>query len=171
VQPEHYIKLVADLLVNDGNQVVPAELPNFGVKIGYQKMQFGTLFATTLHLFTVVVVVSELNASTYDTIVSQSINYILKNNATLLGFRKKIAVTPIIAAQAVDTETEGIACAMPNSKYTVITSPVIVDITNVQTYTYGGKVKNGKKYINWIRERLSASLPVIQKQPVNPEEF
>lgn len=171
MQPEQYINHVKELLIKDGNQVVAAQLQNFNATIGYQHIKFSGFMAPTVHLFTVVIVVPELNASTFEAAISQAVDYGLKNKTGMSGFRKKIAITPLVVTQAVDTETESLASSPPSKKSPCIVSPVIVDITNAQTYFYNGKVSKGKKYIEWIRQRYTAVMPAIQKQAFEEEQF
>jgi hypothetical protein len=170
MQPDQYIKLISESLAKDGNQVIPVQLQTSNAIVGYQNTKIGSLLSITLHLFTVVTVVPELNISTYEAAITAATTYALKDKAGLTGFRKKVAVLPIIVTLAVDTETTDAASRFPNLKYAAITAPVIVDIMNAQSYSYSGKLKQSKKITEWIRARLTATLPEIQKKPVDLDE-
>lgn len=170
MQSEPYLKQVTELLAKDGNQVMPVQLDHFSGTVGYQSQFKWSWFATKLHLFTVVIYIPELNAAAFTAAVQEAAAYGLKMKGTLRGLQVGVAVTPIIVTQAVDTETQALASARPARGFAVVTTPVIVDITNAQTYTYTGKIIWGAAYTKWLRARLAAVLPPIQKQPI-PQEF
>lgn len=171
MKPDAYLQAVSQMLTNDGNSVATVQLPSFNAVIGYQSSFKWRWLATKLHLFTVAVYIPELNASLYAQAIHEAADYAIKMKGKMRGFQSGVAVTVIIATQAVDTETITISSSRPAKGFAKLTTPVVVDLLQAKTYMYTGKVVWGAVYTAWLRQRMAACMPAIQPRQLSEEEL